>query len=118
MTIKEQESEMMDMFNRKYALSDKINWNAKELGKIEVESRRVKHLINVSPTQKLIYYQDELEQMRKNGKKILRNHIKDRNKLSFAKVAPALGITRPSLVGRYKRFLEMKNAKASAEIML
>ena len=37
MTIKEQDSEMLEMFNRKYALTEKINHNSKELGKIEAE---------------------------------------------------------------------------------
>lgn len=110
MTIKEQDSEMLEMFNRKYALTEKINHNSKELGKIEVELERVGRLINVKSTIKLIYHQAKLRELVKSGKKILRNQIQERNTLAFSKVSSSLGVTGPALSGRYRIFTDGKKA--------
>lgn len=86
MTIKESESEMLEIFNHKLALTKKINYNSKQV----------------------VIFEREVERLRKKlaeWKAALANQIKERQKLAFVKVARETGIDKDYLCRKYVRFL-------------
>lgn len=107
MTTKERDSEMLEVFKRKSALSKKITLNTKEVNKIDSEIVRVNLLLrSAKDVIELSRYRHKLRRMRITGNKLLSVQIKERRKLSFTVIGKQLNVKRAYLDKQYYKFLD------------
>jgi len=98
MTIKEQGLEIMDFFEAKYALTEKINHNTKVLA----DEKRA-----IAAANKM----GEAAELKATGtryRKALREQIRERGKYSFTKLADSTGIGISIINSKYISFMDSK----------
>lgn len=106
MTTKERDSEMLEIFKRKSALSDKITANTNELSRIDAEIDRVDLRLKAAKNITAIYrYRLELKRIRGVGRKLVIAQKGERRKLSFTAVSKQLNVNRTHLHRQYLKFL-------------
>lgn len=92
MTTKEFESELLEIFNHKKALTEKIEYNTKLL--LQIEAAYENDPTNI-----------ELKEKGMAGRKMLASQVSERNKLNVKKIAAQLGATTHQIRYRYNEFL-------------
>lgn len=110
MTQKETDGELLEIFQHKSALTDKINWNTKELLKIEIALEDPE----LKDPSKIVALRISFEK----GNKLLAEQITERTKVSFPKIAKELGMHKSCVYRRYIEFLTGKRSSGAQGLSL
>jgi len=92
MTAKEDNAEMLDIFEHKHALTEKINHNSALVNRYEIAAE------NESDDELRLEY----ELMAIRGRKLVSAQATERNKLTAEKIGKQLGMTKATVIYRYR----------------
>jgi transcriptional regulator with PAS, ATPase and Fis domain len=94
MTEKETNTEMLEIFRHKHALTEKINHNSAVTNRYEIAAERETNQER----------QKEYKAMVAKGKKLISNQVSERNKLTSEKIGKQLGLSKATIIYRYRVF--------------